>query len=365
MEFRLLGPVEVEMAGAPVDIGPPRQRGVLAALAVDAGRPVPVATLVERVWGDATEPSRSALYVYVTNLRKVLATAGTDGPGTATVARRSGGYVLDVDPDRVDVHRFRRLAGEARQPGCPDPDRAVLLRQALDLWRGTPLADLPGGWPERLRQDWRQEYVEAATAWAGAALGTGDPGAAVDLLTELAGRYPLNESVAAALMRLLYATGRGAGALDHYERVRAHLADELGTDPGPELRALHRAVRRGEPVTAPRPRPPARSEVVPAQLPADLARFAGRADHLRQLDTLLTSGPETRAAAIAGTAGVGKTALAVHWAHRVADRFPDGQLYVNLRGFDPGGQVVDPATAVRGFLDAFQVPPRGWPRRAR
>ena len=351
MEFRLLGPVEVWTAAGPVDVGPSRQRAVLAALLVDAGRPVTVETVIDRVWGD-TPPDRvrHTLYVYVARLRKAL--------GSSRLLNRSGGYVLAVDPGQVDLHVFRSQVARARAASCPEAERATLLRRALDLWRGTPLADVPGEWAAQVREGWRQQHLEAAVSWAQAALSAGAPGALVGPLVELSTEHPLAEPLVAALMRALHASGRRAEALDCFARIRKRLADELGVDPGAELQALHQAILRSDAapasVSAPAPAPS------PAQLPLDVHGFTGRAEALAQLDRTLQGSAEQPTAvvisAIAGTAGVGKTALAVHWAHRITDRFPDGQLYVNLRGFDPSGSVVAPAEALRGFLDALEVP---------
>jgi hypothetical protein len=169
-------------------------------------------------------------------------------------------------------------------------------------------------------------------------------------------------------MQALHAAGRDAEAVDRYALIRRRLADELGTDPGVELRGLHQAILRGELPAAPPPDQVAAGPAFltsPAQLPADLPGFTGRQDELRHLDGLLAAAGDPPATAVvlavSGTAGVGKTALATHWAHRVRDRFPDGQLHVNLRGFDPAGSPVTPAEAVRGFLDAFGVPPQRIP----
>jgi len=324
---------------------------VLAALLVDAGRPVTVETVIDRVWGD-TPPDRvrHTLYVYVARLRKAL--------GSSRLLNRSGGYVLAVDPGQVDLHVFRSQVARARAASCPEAERATLLRRALDLWRGTPLADVPGEWAAQVREGWRQQHLEAAVSWAQAALSAGAPGALVGPLVELSTEHPLAEPLVAALMRALHASGRRAEALDCFARIRKRLADELGVDPGAELQALHQAILRSDAapasVSAPAPAPS------PAQLPLDVHGFTGRAEALAQLDRTLQGSAEQPTAvvisAIAGTAGVGKTALAVHWAHRITDRFPDGQLYVNLRGFDPGGTVMHPGEAIRGFLDALQVP---------
>jgi len=363
VEFRLLGPVELHTSAGPVKLGTPRERHVVAVLAAEAGRTVPIGTLIDRVWGpDAPGGAPATLRVYLAHIRKVLDKANSDAGRPAALVRRPGGYLLDVAADQVDLCRFRVLVARARDPGCPEHRRAELLREALDLVAGEPLADLSGEWADRVRQAWSREHVEAALGCARVLLGS-DPGAAVVLLGGLADRYPLNESVAAALMRALHAAGRSAEALQLYADVRDRLADQLGIDPGAELQDVHRRILRGEPVIPPRPVPSA-AGAVPAQLPADPPGFVGRTEHLDGLDALLAAAADrttTRVAAIDGTAGVGKTALALHWAHRVADRFPEGQLYLNLRGFDPGGQVTDPVRAVRLLLDALGVPPRQIP----
>jgi DNA-binding SARP family transcriptional activator/tetratricopeptide (TPR) repeat protein len=355
VEVRLLGPVEVHVAGEVVDTGQPRQRCVLAALAVDAGRPVTAETLVERVWGE--QPPRQAhtsLYAYLARIRKLL---GSADPGGATrLLRGAGGYVLDIDADLVDVHRFRRLVRRAGEPGCRPPQRVTLFREAVGLWQGPPLANVPGDWAARTRESWHREHLDAVIAWtqveqAGRVLGP---------LTALVEQNPLDEALIAALMRVLHAAGRTAEALDRYAGTRERLDRELGADPGSELQRLHQAILRGD-RTQVTPPPPA----VPAQLPGDVHGFTGRRDELARLDALLDAAPGPPApvviSALSGTAGIGKTALAVHWSHRIRDRFPDGQLYVNLRGFDPTGSTMAPAEALRRFLDALDIPPQRRP----
>jgi DNA-binding SARP family transcriptional activator/tetratricopeptide (TPR) repeat protein len=322
IEFRLLGPIEIcDGVGRTLDAGQPRQRTVLAALLADAGRAVPVETVIDRVWGD--EPPRGArasLQAHVTRIRQVL--------GDVPLTFAAGCYTLAVDPLTVDLHRMRHLA---RKPET--------LREAVELWRGEPLAGLHGPWVTYCRQAWVQERLTTAVAWAEEELQGGDPAAAVPVLRELAAEHPLTESLATALMRTLAATGRPAEALAHYETVRRRLVEELGADPSTGLQQAYRKILRG----------PSTAEKGPAQLPADVFGFTGRAGPLAQL------GGEAPIFVVSGMAGVGKSALAVHWAHTVADHFPDGQLYVNLRGFDPAGRVMDPADAVRGFLDALGV----------
>ncbi|MFC8667311.1 BTAD domain-containing putative transcriptional regulator [Streptomyces sp. NPDC057199] len=401
VELRMLGPIELAVGGRAVEVGPPQRRTVLAALAVDVGRPVTTDVMLERVWGmDPPQGARRAVYAHIARIRRVCEqTGGADEPLLCLV-RRSGGYLLDAAPEQVDVHRFRRLIDRARGPGQPDGERVLLLREALGLWRGEPLAGLDGPWAVRVREAWRRRRVDAAIGWAHAELRIGDPLAVIGLLPDLLGEYPLVEPLAEVLMRALHAVGRGAEALDHYAAIRQRLAEELGADPGPGLREAHRAILQGHPsrpssrgtrgqpqslltqaqaqaqaqaqvlsaqtpVAPPTTRWPASPATwpteIPAQLPIGVRGFTGRGEELVRLEAVLAAAAEQSApvviSAVSGTAGVGKTALAVHWAHRVRETFPDGQLHVNLRGFDPGGSTMDPAEAVRGFLDAFGVPP--------
>ncbi|HEU4425968.1 MAG TPA: BTAD domain-containing putative transcriptional regulator [Pilimelia sp.] len=380
LEFRLLGPMEVRADGRRMDSTlQPRQHLVLAALLADAPRPVRLDTLVDRVWGESPPAgARHALHTHIARIRRVLEPAAT--PGTLVrMDRRLDGYAVDIQPDQVDLHRFRGLVKRAGDSGLPDADRAALLREALALWRDEPLAGLPGEWPARAREAWLRQRLEAAVQWARVESRLGTSATAVETLAELADEFPLAEPIAAALVAALHAAGRTAEALDRYAQVRRRLVDELGTEPGADLQSVHRAVLRGQPPdqrppappAVPAPAPPAvpAPGAVPAQLPMDVRAFTGRGAELSQLDAVLAEvvpdgADRPRAvviSALLGTAGVGKTALAVRWARRVADRFPDGQLYVNLRGFDPDGSAVSPTEALRGFLDALHVPPQRIP----
>ncbi|MEV6844417.1 BTAD domain-containing putative transcriptional regulator [Actinoplanes sp. NPDC051411] len=346
---RLLGPVELITPGRAVDVGPPQRRLVLAALAVDAGRSVPVETLVDRVWGaEAPDRGRRALQAHLTRIRRVC--QDLDEP--VGLIRRSGGYLLDLDDERVDVLRFHRLGRQAREPG---PDRTVLLRRAIDLWAGEPLAGMTGRWAGQIRERWRQQYLDAVIAWAGSALETGDTDDVVGRLSSLVEEHPLVEPLTAVYMRALHNAGRTAAALDLYTATRRRLIDDLGVEPGAELRQAHQAVLLGDaaPAVAIRESPPL---PVPAQLPADLPDFAGRRADLDHLDALGKQDAAGLVLGITGTAGVGKTALAVHWAHGQRHRFPDGQLYLDLGGFAPAGSLVTAAEAVRAFLTALGIP---------
>jgi DNA-binding SARP family transcriptional activator/tetratricopeptide (TPR) repeat protein len=363
VRIQLLGPVEVRVDGRRVELGTPRERCVLAVLAVDAGHVVSLDTLIDRVWGQ--EPplrARNALYVYVARLRQRLA-------GLLGVPRRSRGYLLDVEPDRVDVHHLRGLVAEAGGR-CPPGRRVELLRAVMRGWGGEPVPDLTGDWVVRLRAAWEQERLAVLVAWAAAELAVGNASATVAPLVESVGRHPMAESLVAALMRALHVSGRSADALDWYGRTRERLVAELGIDPGQQLREAYQAVLRGEkPSQGERDAENAdRSrgrDVTLAQLPMDVVGFAGRAAELARLDELLALGDREPTAAVVavlwGTAGVGKTALAVRWAHLVRESFPDGALHVNLRGFDPSGKALSPSDAVRDLLDALGVPPQRIP----
>ncbi|MEV4619939.1 BTAD domain-containing putative transcriptional regulator [Asanoa sp. NPDC049573] len=368
MQIRLLGPVQVCANGRELDVGPRQQRHVLAVLAADAGRSVTPESLMDRVWEQVPPGARRALHVHITRIRRLLERTEAAAAPPTSVVRSSGGYLLDIDTDLIDIHRLRRLVERARASHRAD-ERAGLLREAVGLWRGDPLDGLTGSWPARTRERWRREYFDTVVAWTRAELDIGNPGAAIATLRDLTGEYPLMESLAVALMRALHAAGDPAEALKHHATVRQHLADELGADPSAELQAVYQAILRGELDPPPAPattRPMAAEPVVPMQLPADVSGFTGRAEHLADLAALVASRPERAStavviSAVSGAAGVGKTALAVHWAHTVAEKFPDGQLYVNLRGFDPTGRVMAPIEAVRGFLHALGVPPERIP----
>lgn len=214
MDFRLLGPVQVIADGQPVEVGPPQRCAVLAALAVDAGRPVMVETLIDRVWGDRSpQRVRRSLHAHVTRIRRVLEHAGVGEPAPARLLRRSGGYLLDVEPDRVDLHRFRYLRDQAHDldraghPGA-DTKQVTLLREALGLWRGEPLAGLTGTWAVRARHGWSQQHMDAVLAWANAELAVDNPATVIGPLTDLVGENPYLEPLVAVLMRALYAAGR-------------------------------------------------------------------------------------------------------------------------------------------------------------
>jgi len=362
-EFCLLGPLVVRCGGALVPVQPGKQRAALAALLLDAGRVVSVDELAETLWGSQPPPSaRVTVQNYMMRLRKALACTGH-----ARIATQPGGYLISLDSGELDVSRFEVLLEAARtaaRDGSWDA-AAGQARGALTLWRGEPLADLGSELLARREGPRLAEMrMQAVELRIDADLHLGRHGDVIGELRRLAAGEPLRERLHALLMLALYRDGRPSEALASYQRARQILAEELGTEPGTELRELHQRILTEDPalaipgarrLTAGDPGP-----AVPRQLPATVAHFTGREGELAALTGRLDqAGDQTPGtvviSAIGGMAGVGKTALAVRWAHQVAQRFPDGQLYVNLRGYDPG-QPMPAAEALAGFLRVLGVP---------
>ncbi|MFE2754384.1 BTAD domain-containing putative transcriptional regulator [Actinosynnema sp. NPDC059335] len=357
VEFRVLGPVRATIGERPVDLGHARQRCVLAVLLIEANQWLSADQLLDRAWGDRVpHGGRNTLYGYLSRLRRALRDTHE-----AHIVHRANGYELVVDEDAVDVHRFRRLVAFARAE--TDQARALeLAERASALWRGEALLGLDTPWTTTVRNALERERFAADTDRLDLALRLGRHSALLPELTDRTTAHPLNEHVTAQLMLALYRAGRQAEALDQYRRLRARLADELGAEPGSELRRLHQRILSADPdLTAPEED---RSPVTPRQLPAAPAPFTGRVPELAALDRALlgASGDAsgevvTGTVAIGGVGGIGKTWLALSWAHRNLHRFPDGQLFVDLQGFSPAGDPVDPADALRGFLAALGVAP--------
>ncbi|GAA3348956.1 BTAD domain-containing putative transcriptional regulator [Amorphoplanes nipponensis] len=359
-EFRLLGEIELRSGGRAVDIGHTKQTYVLAALAVDAGRCVPPDSLVARVWGaDPPRRARETTRAYLCRLRQALE------PYDVVIIRQAAGYLLAVDPLAVDLHRFRHLVAAARAAAAPTAQQTYAA--ALGLWRGDPLGLLDTPWSAELRAELAREREAAERDHVDLLLAGGRHAELIGALTARAAAEPFDERLAGQLILALYRSDRRADALAHYDRVRRQLADELGIDPGPSLRQLHRQMLRADASLAAPRAGAAGHRAKPRQLPPLPAAFTGRAAVLSRLDAALRPGAAGKAAPVVvvhGPGGVGKTWLAVRWAHDNADRFADGQLHLNLRGFDPGRDPVPPEVAVRSLLyglgvTAAAVPPDG------
>jgi DNA-binding SARP family transcriptional activator/tetratricopeptide (TPR) repeat protein len=360
MQVRLLGPVDVIVDGEPRPVHGLRRKAVLATLALQHGDLVSIDQLMDVVWGGtAPSTSRNTLQSHVSYLRSVL------GDRTAIRAQPPG-YVLKLR-DGTDVLRVSQLMRLARQADAP-AEQARHLATALSLWRGQPLADVEGiAWLDGQAERLSTLRVDVARALADARLAAGEHRELIPSLDPLAAEHLLDEQIQAQLMLALYRSGRQADALAVYQRTRRALAGQLGVDPSQPLRDLEVAILRQDPALDVTAEPAGAGQVaavpVPAQLPPG-PPFAGRRDEMASLDALLPTsaqapegGPGGAAISVlSGTAGVGKTALAVHWARRVSARFPDGQLFASLRGFDPAGAALEPGDALRGFLEAFGIP---------
>ena len=354
-EFRLLGGIEILLNGRPVDTGHARQRSVLAVLLAEANTVVPTAALIDRVWGQQQLPAgpAKAVQTYISLLRRAIA-----GAGIATITRQAAGYRINVDPGAIDLHLFRELISQARVAG-DDERAAALFERALRLWRGEPFPQLDTPWINSVRDILSVQRHDARLDLIDARLRRGQHAALLAELSALTAEHPFDERAAGQLMTVLYRCGRQADALAHYRRVCERLADELGTGPGPLLRRLNQEIIAGDAAVALAP------ATVPRELPGTVTHFTGRRAELAALTTLADQArqqlPGTAVAlAIDGKAGTGKTALAVHWAHQAAPRFPDGQLYGNLRGHGPG-RPVSAGTVLAAFLRSLGVPGRDIP----
>jgi DNA-binding SARP family transcriptional activator len=420
MWLAVLGPLSARVGDRDIVISAGKQRAVLAALLARANHIVSFDELASAVWeGDPPQTARVTLRNYVKELRRLLGPAAQE-----RIVTRDPGYLAQFSEEELDILRFgalRRRGGVLVRKG-EWRAAATVLAEALALWRGDPLADIPA---TPLHRDTasrlEQERLQALEWRVDADLHLGDHAGLVVELRELTAQHPLHERFHAQLMLALCRSGRAAEALDAYESARSVLSDTLGADPGPELRRLHAGILRGDaalwsvqsaagPARIPALAPPVspgpggavaggaatpsaanpaaiapsaiapsatvvagaaaglggkgtrRPMVCPRQLPASPRHFAGRAGDLAALSRLLDDsavGPVI--CVIGGTAGVGKTALALRFAHQVASRFPDGQLYVNLRGFDPIGPPVTAQEAITGFLTALGIDPQHVP----
>lgn len=386
VRLAILGPLTVHRGREPVPVGRGASRAVLGRLALSVNTPVPASELVSLL-GDAPAVAlANALHTRLSRLRSALRPTGPDR--AVLISRTPAGYQLNLADGQLDLAEFRC---QVRQARAAEPLVALaVLEAALALWRGNPLEDVPDLHRQSLVTAVMEERIAASLRHADLALATSQPGRCLPQLRELAAANPLHEPLHARLITALANSNLQASALDTYAGIRRRLVEDLGIEPSPELVDIHQRVLRQQHVRpvhllrqdrrptatsspcADRPHAAAFAERTtaariqgvhdparPAQLPSRVAGFAGRTGHLAELDDLVRRTGGTAAGAItvvAGSAGVGKTALAVHWAHAAAPRFPDGQLYVNLRGFDPGGRPVRPGEVLHGFLGALGVP---------
>nr|BFE38675.1 BTAD domain-containing putative transcriptional regulator [Actinomadura rugatobispora] len=354
LAFGVLGPLLVQVDGAPVT--PPRSpilRGLLGVLLAAGDHSVPSLRLVELVWpGRSDEVGPGSVQVGVSRLRQWLRRIDPAPEPRWSLDHDGAGYRLAVPAHTVDLGRFRALVDGAEAAGHAE-ERAALLESALELWRGPLLADLSVlDFSDPLLRSVAEEVHAAAAGLAAAAAATGRAGPALDRLHALAEAHPLDERLEAGVIELLAADGRSAEALRRYQAYRESVAEELGVDPGERVQAAYLSVlsqesgRRSGPARVPGP-------PVPAQLPPGVPDFTGRDEQVEALTGLLGARDHSPLALITGMGGVGKTTLALHVAHRLAARFPDGRLYTRLRG--PDGAPVDPARVLGGFLGAFGI----------
>jgi DNA-binding SARP family transcriptional activator len=365
VRIQVLGPVRAWLDDDPVELTSAGQRAMLGLLAMAAGQPLAQPELIASLWGDRPPPSAAnVIQTHVKHLRRLLE-PGRPARSRSTVLPHVGdGYALRVADDDLDLLRFRRLLAEAtvaQNRGDPRT-AATLLAQALGQWRGAPLMDVPllAEHPKVIAL--AEERRATLGRYGELMIALGDVEDALPALKEAVAAQPLDEVGQSRLIRAYGAAGRRAQAFETFHEVRRRLADELGVDPGPELVAAHAAVLRDPAGSVPSPVAPAAKPhrtPAPAQLPADVHGFTGRSDELAALDRLLDDDGEQLTAvvisAVSGTAGVGKTALALRWAHRVRAGFPDGQLYVNLRGYH-AEQPMPPDEALAQFLRALGMP---------
>jgi len=366
LQVRLLGPVEVMAAGRLVSVTQPGLRALLALLALSANRVISESALIDGLWRDEmARPRESNLHAQVYQLRRRLA-AMEPGRRSSRLITRPPGYQLVLGPAESDLALFTGLVARGRA-AARGGDAAAAVRalgSALALWRGPALADV-AEITDRLSSEGAaldEQRLAVQVDYAEAALATGRHAELAVDLAVLVAQHPLRERLRGLLMLALYRSGRQSEALACYQEGWRVLRAELGVEPGPELKDLQQKILHADPSLAV-PATGVRAAVgppVPRQLPAGVRHFAGREPELKRLDALLNQealGGTVVITAISGTGGIGKTALALRWSHQVAPRFPDGQLYVNLRGYDPSGVALTPAEAIRGFLDALGVPP--------
>jgi DNA-binding SARP family transcriptional activator/tetratricopeptide (TPR) repeat protein len=356
MEFRVLGPIQLWSAGQPQDLGSPRERSLLVMLLLTPQVIVPAETLINQLWDKRPPPkARQSLSVYIARLRASLRHAV--GDHVQLVGRAQGGYLIDVDPELVDVHRFRRLRRQAAALAASGvfEHAAELLHDADDLWRGEALAGIPGAWVGRIRDAMAEEHRGAIIERIGYDFELGRHADLLGELGHLLARYPLDEALTACQMTALYRTGRQADALALYRETRGRLIEQQGAEPGPMLSELHQRMLTSDPGLASKPaRRYAVQVPAPDNLPAETPGFVGRDQELRLLAGEHSSEPWI--AVIEGMPGVGKTTLAVRAARLAARQYPDGTLFLGFHSHDPANPTLDAAEALHQLLRMVSVP---------
>ena len=372
LRLGVLGPLRAWRGESSIDLGPVQQRVVLAVLCLQAGRPVGRQHLINAVWGQA--PPRNAVNLvqrHMSRLRQVLEPGRPGHAPSGLLVWTDAGYLLTLPPGALDLDVFESELRHARaaQAAGDRREAAQALHSALGLWRGPVCDGLSSPFLDAQRDRLAESRINVIEERIELDLAVGDHPDVIAELRDLIAEHPLRERLRGLLMLALYRADRQADALTAFREARRQLRDELGVEPSAALQKLHQQILSADPELAPSPGEvttdasgrgsPGRP--VPAQLPHRIPDFAGRDAELGQLDALLAQGSRDAEnavviTAITGTAGVGKSALAVYWAHQIRDLFPDGQLYVNLRGFSPAGSAMEPAEAIHGFLAAFAVP---------
>jgi DNA-binding SARP family transcriptional activator/tetratricopeptide (TPR) repeat protein len=375
LRFGVLGPLRVWRHGTAVDLGPVQQRIVLAVLALQAGRPVGRQQMIDAVWGES-QPRNAVNLVqrHVSGLRRALEPGRPGRTPSDLLTWTEAGYLLTLPPGALDLDLFVQELARARTARAAGQlqEAAAALHAALELWRGPVCDGLSSPFLDAQADRLAESRVSALEDRIGLDLMIGGHGDLIAELRDLAAEHPLRERLSGLLMLALYQAGRQADALTVFRDARRQLHGELGVEPSAPLQQLHQQILAADPALAPADPVQARTDagartsrrrVVPAQLPHHIPDFTGRDAELDRLDALLDLDGRSAMTitVVTGTAGVGKSALALYWAHRVRDLFPDGQLYVNLRGFGPAGSAMDPAEAIHGFLEAFAVPSERMP----
>ncbi|MER7754612.1 BTAD domain-containing putative transcriptional regulator [Kitasatospora sp. NPDC097643] len=367
LRFQVLGPVQAWSGTQPLSLGSPQQQAVLTSLLLQQGRPVSTPDLVDDLWGDRPPPQAiAALRTYVSRLRAVIEPHREVRAPAEILVSVSDGYAMRIPADSVDLSVFESTvsqAATARSNGDLAEAHRLLV-SSLALWKGRALAGVPGPHAEAQRTRLAERHVSVWEERCAAALDIGLHAEVVSELSSLTAEHPLRERLRELLMLALYRCGRQAEALGVYTDTRKLLIDELGVEPGAGLSTMHTRILAGDPTLTPDPleRPPGRtsddssaSAPAPAQLPADVSDFSGRAALVAELQEILQNdtGQAVIVTSLAGIGGVGKTTLAVHVAHSVRSDYPDGQLYVDLRG--AGASPADPAVVLGDFLHALGV----------